>query len=360
MKRLLLFAVTVALAGTVAGLAGAQSPPAAVTRTIAALRQAGAPGVVVMVAKDGTPTLTIASGLADTKSRARAAAGDHFRVASITKMFVATVVLQLVGEGKLALSDTVQQRLPGLVPNGRRITIRELLQHTSGLYDFIDDPRVFNPYLSGHLGYTWSPRQLVKIAVSHHPLFAPGAKWSYSNTNYFLLGLIVEAVTKDTLGAELTRRILQPLGLHQTRFEAGTHVAAPTAHGYYNGQDVTGLSGSLYWAAGAMVSTAGDLVRFTSALFGGRLLRPHQLHEMETTVPIPYGSSAYGLGLIRVSTACGGAWGHKGNVPGYTSWALSSTDGKRQAIVLASSTEFPNPGVYEAAVDGLASTAFCS
>src|SRR5207247_1615364 len=103
--------------------------------------------------------------------------------------YVATVVLQLVGEHKLSLSDSVEHLLPGLVPNGNRITVRELLNHTSGLFDYEQDSRVLKPYLSGNLGYRWPPRTLVKIAVAHKPLFAPGARYSYSNTNYMLAGL---------------------------------------------------------------------------------------------------------------------------------------------------------------------------
>jgi D-alanyl-D-alanine carboxypeptidase len=357
-KRLLFALAVVIVAG--AGVAAAQPAPSAVPRAVAALRKAGAPAVVVEVAKNGSASTVVVSGFADTARRTPAVAADHFRAGSITKIFVSTVVLQLVGEGKLSLSDTVAKRLPGLVPNGGRISVRELLQHTSGLYDYTDDPRLFAPYLTGNLAYAWHPRQLVKFAVSHKPLFAPGVRWSYSNTNYVLLGLIVQAVTKDTLAGELERRILRPLGLHETRFATGSQISAPAAHGYFGGRDISGLSGSAYWAAGAMVSTARDLARFLSALLGGKLLRPQQLRAMETTVPINSGVNSYGLGLIHVVTTCGAAWGHNGIVPGYSSWAISSPDGKRQAVVLASSRAFPNAADYEAAINALAQTAFCS
>ena len=358
MKRLLVALTVVVAAG--AGVAAAQPVPPAIPRAVTALRKAGAPGVVVAVAKNGSVSTVVTSGVADTARRAPVDAGDHFRAGSITKIFVATVVLELVGEGRLSLSDTVAKRLPGLVPNGARITLRELLQHTSGLYDYTDDPRLFAPYLSGNLAYAWRPRQLVKLAVSHKPVWPPGRVWSYSNTNYVLLGLIVQAVTKDTLGGELERRILRPLGLHDTRFASGTQILPPAAHGYFDGRDISGLSGSSYWAAGAMVSTAGDLARFLSALLGGKLLRPQQLRTMETTRPINSGPNGYGLGLIHVVTSCGRAWGHNGIVPGYSSWAMSSPDGKRQAIVLATSQAFPNAPDYEAAINSLAQVAFCS
>ena len=157
------------------------------------------------------------SGLADTRVRRPVQAVDHFRIGSVTKTFVAAVALQLVGERRLSLSDTVEERLPGLVPGGDKITLRELLQHTSGLYDYTNDPRTFAPYLKGNLAFAWKPKQLVATAVAHAPLFDPGAQWSYSNTNDVLLGLIVEAVTKNGLANELARRVFRPLGLHQTR-----------------------------------------------------------------------------------------------------------------------------------------------
>jgi CubicO group peptidase (beta-lactamase class C family) len=241
-------ALLLALAVAASASAGPPPPHANTKAALAALVRAGAPGAVIAL-RSGSSLTVLEGSFSDPRTHRLVRAGDHFRIGSITKIFVATVVLQLVAEGRLTLADTVEQRLPGLVPGGDRITLRELLQHTSGLYDYTDDPRTFAPYLGGKLAYAWKPRDLLAIAVSHKPLFAPGARWSYSNTNYLLLGLIVEAVTKDSLGGELARRIFRPLGLRQTRFEPGTHVAAPAAHGYYKAVDVTGLNGSAYWAA---------------------------------------------------------------------------------------------------------------
>jgi D-alanyl-D-alanine carboxypeptidase len=347
----------VAAVAVAVAVAQAQSgPPAKTARALEALVAAGAPGAEVLI-EDGSSTSVLLSGFANPQTKEQVRAIDHFRVGSITKSFVATVVLQLVAEGKLSLADTVEQRLPGLVPRGNGITIRELLQHTSGLYDYASDARVSEPYLLGNLGYSWTPRQLVAFAVSHKPLFRPGARWSYSSTNYLLLGLIVEAVTKDTLGNELRRRIILPLGLRQTSFEVGRHIAAPAAHGFYNGIDVTTLSGSPYWAAGAIVSTAADVARFYRALLGGKLLRPQQLKSMETTVNA--GASDYGLGLEETSTPCGKAWGHDGLVPGYTSFARSSKDGRHQIVVLSTSTTLPSGRKVQVALDKLVVTAFC-
>ena len=349
----------VALAACVAASAAAApaGQPHATTRAaLAALARQGSPGVVVLF-RNGSSTSVLVSGVADTKTRAPMGVADHFRIGSITKSFVATVVLQLVAEKKLSLSDTLGKRLPGLVPNGRRITVQELLQHRSGLYNYTDDPHVLAPYDKGDLGHVWTPRQLVGYAVRHPTFFPPGTKWTYSNTNYILLGLIVEAVMKDTLADQLDRRIFRPLGLRQTSFAVGRRIAAPAAHGYADGRDVSTYSGSVWWAAAAIASTAGDVARFYSALLGGRLLPSRELKEMESTTPV--GLYGYGLGLQRIPTSCGDAWGHKGIVPGYTSFGLSSADGKHQIVLLATTTEFPNPESFGTVFDRIAITGFC-
>ena len=172
-------------------------------------------------AETASSTITVTSGLGEVSTKTPIRANDRIRVASLAKTYTATVVLQLVGEGKLRLTDTVERWLPGLVPHGDAISIRQLLNHTSGLADFEYDPTVLAPYLAGDLSHPWAPRRLVQIAVSHPPLFAPGTDESYSSTNYLLAGLIVEARTGHTLGSELNRRIFQPL--HLTRHQLPDH-----------------------------------------------------------------------------------------------------------------------------------------
>jgi CubicO group peptidase (beta-lactamase class C family) len=156
-------------------------------------------------------------------------------------------VVRPVSEGELRLDHTVQRRLPGVVPNGSKITIRQLLNHTSGLSDFESDARYLKPYLAGNLAYYWSPRQLVRMGISHKPLFAPGRGWSYSNTNYVVAQLIVERLTRRTIGGELERRIFQPLHLRQTSYPTKPGLPRPYVHGYMlltqpPLTDVTGLS----------------------------------------------------------------------------------------------------------------------
>jgi D-alanyl-D-alanine carboxypeptidase len=299
---------------------------------------AGVPGVVVLVHRDDR-TLRLASGYSDRATRTAMRVSDRFRIGSVTKSFVATVVLQLVGEGKLSLDDPVAHWLPGLVPHGEDITIRDLLSHRSGLFDYLNDQRVLRPYLAGDFGYAWTPRRLVAISASHNALFSPGARFSYSNTNYILLGLVVEAVTGHPIAAELRRRIFTPLGLHSTSFPASPLISGAHAHGYLvrgkNAlQDVTRVSPSYAWTAGGITSTADDIAKFYAALLGGRLLKPELLRAMEAT------REHYGLGLFQTPGPCGSLWGHDGAIAAYLTLAFNSKDGRKQMVVLVNSLTF--------------------
>ena len=292
--------------------------------------------------RDGNRTVSYAAGLADVKGKRPIRVGDRFRVASITKTYTATVVLQLVAEGKLSLDDTVEQRLPGLVPNGARITIRQLLNHTSGLFDDERDAQILKPYYAGELGHYWLMRQLVARAIAHKPLHAPGARWSYSNTNYILAALIVQAVTGNTFGSELRSRIFRPLHLDATSYPTTPKMPNPYVHGYFefgkqSGFDITNLSPSLYASAGAIVSNVADVADFFRALLTARLLRPAELrgnedHRRPERQADDRGR-AYGLGLVRWPVPCGSAWGQEGGIPGYASRIYSSADGRRQALL---------------------------
>jgi D-alanyl-D-alanine carboxypeptidase len=265
---------------------------------------------------------------------------DRYRVASVTKPLVSTIVLELVAEGRLALTDTVERRLPGLVPNGGSITIRQLLNHTSGLYDYGSDLKWQDARLNDPRR-EWTPRELVAIAVSHPPLFAPGRGWYYSNTNYILAGLIVEAVTGKPLGQELRDRLVTPFALRATTYPTGTAIEGRHAHGYVGRGsglpiakgtlvDVTSILSPSAWGAGQVVSNADDLSRFFQALLRGRVLTAAQLRAMKTVVP----GYAYGLGIRRASTACGTAWGHNGDIPGYRNVVWATADGRRAAAVM--------------------------
>jgi D-alanyl-D-alanine carboxypeptidase len=332
-----------------------------------ALVAAGAPGAILLV-RNGDRTVRLTAGLGNVAQKTPMRPGDHFKIASLTKTYTATVVLQLVGEGKLRLGDTVEQRLPGLVPNGSKITIRQLLNHTSGLFDFEVDPRYLKPYLSGNFGYYWAPRQLVRMGVSHKPLFPPGGGWSYSNTNYVVAQLIVEAVTGKTLGAELKRRIFQPLDLRDTSYPTKPGLPSPYAHGYMllgkpPATDVTGLSPSLAPGSGAIVSTAQDVADFYRALLSGRLLKPKELQAMKTTVSERTGKAVVtgpgsGLGIGRSGISCGG-WSHTGELPGYDVAAVSSANGRRQVVLMMNQNRSTLPKRTVALFDGLVEKAYC-
>ena len=296
-------------------------------------------------------------------------AGDRFRVGSVTKTFVATVVLQLVGEGRLGLEDSVERWLPGVVPNGAGITVRQLLNHTSGLFAYGGDSDFVMEATRNPLR-VWTPREIVAIATAHPPNFAPGEAWSYSDTNYFVLGLIVETATGRTLASELGRRIIAPLRLRATSLPSAPRIAGRHAHGYFLQplQDVSVGSPSFDWAAGGLVSNARDLAGFFRALLGGRLVRPELLRLMRTTVAAPLlgRGYAYGLGLQKVPAPCGALWGHTGASPGYDTHALNGPRGTRQVVVLVNATSTLSPAGFFGlptragrAVDRLITTAYC-
>jgi D-alanyl-D-alanine carboxypeptidase len=337
-------------------------------KDVDALVAAGAPGAILLV-RDGNRTVRFTAGLGNVARKTPMRPNDHFKIASLTKSYTAAVVLQLVGEGRLDLGDSIEQRLPGLVPNGDKITIRQLLNHTSGLADFEVNPRYLKPYLSGNFGYYWAPLQLVKMGVSQKPLFAPGTGYSYSNTNYVLAQLIVEKVTGKTIGVELKRRIFQPLHLDDTSYPTKPGLPSPYAHGYKllgkpPAVDVTGLSPSLAPGSGAIISTALDVADFYRALLSGKLLKPEQMTAMKTVVSLRTGKivasgAGDGLGIARPPFSCVG-WSHGGELPGYEVFAISSPDGRRQTVLMMNQDRSTAAKRAVALFDKLYEKAFCA
>jgi D-alanyl-D-alanine carboxypeptidase len=335
--------------------------PAALQRQLDGVVEAGTPGVVGLV-RTGERTWQGASGLGDLRTNRPARAGDRFRVGSVTKSFVATLVLQLVGEGRLGLDDKLERWLPGLVSGGERITVRQLLNHTSGLYNYTDDLPEQRRSLR--------PEELVAIATGHKPLFAPGTRFSYSNTNYILAGLVVERVTGQRLADQLQQRIFQPLGLDDTelpttqRALGGLHAkgyAPPDEDWQVTDSparlvDVTEMDTSWAWAAGAMVSTTEDLARFYRALLGGQFLPPELLQQMRTTVDAGQVGRGfrYGLGLEVVQGGCGvELWGHGGSIEGYGTTAFSTADAGRQLVMAINLQPEPEPAAAATAVENI-------
>ncbi|MFD9821586.1 serine hydrolase domain-containing protein [Streptomyces violascens] len=303
----------------------------------------GDPGALVAVGgRPGGAVLT--SGVADVKSHAPMRGDSRFRIGSMTKPFVATVVLQLVGEGRVVLDAPVERYLPGVVRghgnDGRRITVRQLLQHTSGIPDYLDHLKP-EDVLNDPLAH-YDTRDLVKLALAHRRAFEPGTDWRYSNTGYLLAGMLIEQVTGHPYGDEIRRRVIEPLALRQTSVpDDASEIRGPHARGYARPgkdaplKDITALNPTVAGPSGSMVSSGADFNRFLDALLRGKLLAPTQLHDMMRTRPTgnPDGG-AYGLGLESHPLPCGGlAWGHDGGLPGYQTTAAATADG-RQATAM--------------------------
>ncbi|MGW9121402.1 serine hydrolase domain-containing protein [Streptomyces sp. NPDC055663] len=309
----------------------------------ALLHSDGLPAALASVTDRAGHTGTYTAGVGDLATGSKVPRDGQVRIGSNTKTFTAVVVLQLVGEGKIRLDAPVDAYLPGLVRgegiDGRRITVRQLLQHTSGLPNYSN-------YLGDDVRY-FAPRELLGIALQHKADFDPGEGWKYSNTNYVLAGLIVEKVTRHTLASEMDRRIIKRIGLHHTYFPAPGDATIREAHpkGYYRVSadaplvDVTEIDPSWGWAAGQLVSTDSDLNRFFTALLSGDLLQEAQLTQMRTgTQPADatFGPGArYGLGLVSKPLPCGGLyWGHGGSFPGYETRGGATDDGRAANVAV--------------------------
>ncbi|SDT47844.1 D-alanyl-D-alanine carboxypeptidase [Streptomyces sp. TLI_053] len=338
---------TAVTAGTVTSAAAAGghgshgSHSATRTAMTELLRDEILPGTIAGVREDGG-NWSAAVGVADGTTGRPRSPQERFRIGSLTKTFTATVVLQLKAEGRLGLDDPVERWLPGVVQgngnDGSTITVRHLLGHTSGLFSYDEDPlmiqRLASPDFLKHRYDTYRPEDLVRTAVSHPPLFAPGSSRSYSNTNFVLAGMIVAKVTGHPYGQEIEQRILRPLGLRATSLP-GTAAGLPRPHavGYstlFGGSatpvETTELNPSWGGAAGEMISTTADLNRFYSALMQGRLLPQAEMDEM---VPAAGGP---GLGIGSVKLSCGvTAWGHTGGIHGSSTVALTTRDGRHTA-----------------------------
>ncbi|MEV5962631.1 serine hydrolase domain-containing protein [Kribbella sp. NPDC051952] len=248
-----------------------------------------------------------------------------FRAGSITKTFTATVVLQLVGEGKLQLDEPIDQWVPGV-----SIDLRQLLNHTSGLYNYTDDlPEPVGILRDRYLHR--EPQEMLSAGLEKPGLFAPGSSWSYSNTNYIALGLLIEAVTGNPYGDEVARRILQPLGLERTILP-GDDVELPEPHASaylpVDGElvDLARCNASQAWAAGELVSTATDLNTFYAAVLEGDLLAKPE-HQAMLTVFQPNEPYGYALGIERRELPDGQVvWGHTGGFYGYLTLSYHSAD----------------------------------
>jgi D-alanyl-D-alanine carboxypeptidase len=320
--------------------AAAPSDDDALRAALEAVVDAGATGAIGLVDAGANVSAT-AVGVARLDPPRPLRVSDQVRAGSIAKTIIATITLQLVGEGRLRLDDTIERWLPGMVPNGAAITIRMLLNHTSGIFDYTADPD-WNAAVFADPDRHWSPQELVAVGTAHSPLFPPGQGLAYSNTGYILIGLVLEKVTGQPVQDLVWQRVVRPLHLHGTFLATSARFRGAYAHGYFPPSltgdgylDASSFHPSIGWAAGALVSTAPDLARFYQALLSGRLLTPAVLNEMTTTVTGPdYPGIGVGLGIWSVETPCGTVWGHEGGIPGYKSFALNERGGTRSAVVI--------------------------
>ncbi|MDV6260794.1 serine hydrolase domain-containing protein [Rhodococcoides yunnanense] len=379
MSKLRVFAaLTVSTSLLVSGCTSSDEPSAVETTTttptsgnirtddvqaaLDALVDAGSVAAVAQV-RDGESTWSGAAGLVERGGTEAASAEDEVRIASVTKSMVATVVLQLVDEGKLQLDQPVDELLPGLLP--KPVTVRQLLDHTSGVPDYLTG---FDSAadIASRSGDVVTDDELIDAALALPWPTDPGSAFVYSNTNYVLLGRIAADLDGKSIGQSLQDRIFDPLEMADTTYPTDAAIADDALHGYVleNGTytDVTDFDASIWSSGAAVVSTVGDLNTFFRGLFDGTLIPQNLIDAMQVLTP-----TGYGLGLLLGGDACNPGsgelvFGQRGNGFGYRTFAFSSPDGQRQ-VSLAWTAAAPNPAVdpleqpaTEALIAGLAST----
>lgn len=357
-------------------------------RDLAAVRAAGG-GDVNVVARLDTPrgTLRARYGTAGPGSTAPVPWDPEFRVASTTKTFTAVVVLQLVAEGRLSLDDTVEHWLPGVVDgngnDGSRITVRDLLRQTSGIFEYLADPELQDALLHHFDENRYNatpPAQLVAVAMKHHPVFTPGPagtprQWAYSNTNYLLAAMIAEKAdgTGATWSDMVEHRVIAPLGLRHTYIPGlNPFLTGPHERITMNGPDGKPVDltehSFMHTADSGVVSTPADLNTFFRALATGRLLPAEQWRQMRETVPYddlpvpPAGrQGGYGLGLRQMPLTCGGvAYLHEGDGIGVYSRPAVGDDGRRAVTVsVTTTTALIDQDKVNRAVEALTDHALC-
>ncbi|MGO4459536.1 serine hydrolase domain-containing protein [Streptomyces sp. M-16] len=334
---------------------------AALQNTLAA----GAPGAMARISGvDGVQTKT--AGVRDKVSGAAMDTDARFRIGSVTKTFSSVVLLQLVAEKKIELDQPVNHYLPGLLPDDR-ITVRHLMTHRSGLSDYTN--AMFNNTVPGFEAVrnkVFSYQELVQLSLNEPRTGEPGAAYSYSNTNFVVVGMLIEKATGHPVVKEYDRRIIKPLKLRNTSYvHPDTKIKGLHANGYLHPDEegaplVDSTEQTVSWAqsAGAMISSAADLNTFTSALVTGKLLPAQMLDQMLTMTPTDATNTRfYGLGLRRYDLSCGtSVYGHTGTVQGFYTYAFSTRDGKRSLAAMANTS---NRGSANTALGGTLEAAFC-
>jgi len=351
-RRAAAAAVTTALMMSVPACTSAPRPATAdpadpqLLAVAQSLVDAGYPGAITArTDPDGTPHVATA-GYDNVAARTLIRPDSEVRIGSATKTFTAVVILQMVQQGKFSLDTSIEELLPEVVVRKQgvdptTISVRDLLQHTSGLPEYADliakDP-------FGQRNTYRSPRDMLDIALRRHASYEGIKTYSYSNTNYLVLGLIAERVTQRSIGELIADRIVGPLGLRHTYFPApgerrfrGPHVTGYHVTAGGDLDDISESDPSWTWAAGAMISTPAELNKFMQAVLGGDLLDEHTTKLMLTGIPtgedlLP--GSTYGLGIESINLSCGSAWGHSGDIPGYQTRNAVASDGTAVTVTV--------------------------
>ena len=303
------------------------------------------PGLIAGFALHSQAPIIVAVGTGDVESQRALRVTDQLRIGSITKTFTATAVLQLSEMGALHLSDTVS-RWVATIPHADSITVEHLLRHTSGLFNYTDSQAFFALVQSPDGPRVWRPDELIEYATGDNHLFSPGDRWAYSNTNYILLGMIVQEIRQQPLAAVFRQQIFAPLEMTDTFLDGEEPTASRLVPGYSvhpeDSAQFIDVSNAMHvsaaWAAGGIVSAAEDLLTFNRALFGRRLLRPVSFSQMtDFTVaadPVYPMVNGYGLGLVSMEIAGKACYGHVGNIPGYSSLMAHLPDDEAYLVVL--------------------------
>jgi D-alanyl-D-alanine carboxypeptidase len=327
----------------------------------------GPPGGVVTLRR-GSQTMVLTTGVADVGTDRRPRASDHMRIASVAKTYNGAVILRLVARAGLRLGSTIGEILPDLPRAWRRVTVRRMLNHTSGLPDYTQSDGFREQFQTDPAGFV-SPAKIVGWVRRDPLMFRPGSRYAYSNTDNIVLGLMAQKVTGSRYGRLLRRFVFRPLGLRETSLPAAPRLPRPFLHGYVTEpgsppEDVsTLLSPSGAWASGGIVSTPLELNRFIRGLLGSRLFpRATQRRQLrfvrggESSPPGP-GANSAGLAIFRYRTRCGTVYGHTGNFPGYVQFAAATRDGRR---AVTTSFNIPAPeGELLARLRELQETAVC-
>ena len=342
----LVAAIALGAAGGAASAAPSKGEAESLKSRAQGLVGAGYPAALAAVTDSKGESAGVAVGKGSLEAGQAPPLDGEVRIGSNTKTFVAVVVMQMVQEGKVGLDEPIETYLPGLIKgegiDASRITVRQLLQHTSGLPEHTDYYFSSNAAALENIQHYIPARDLLDVALSKPAAFEPGTQWSYSNTNYIVLGMLIERVSQRPVGEQIDQRIIKRLGLSHTYFPGNGEKKIRGSHpqGYHiNGEgkleDVTEMDASLPWAAGAMVSTPSELNTFFQAVFDGRLLTQTSIDEMKKGVDTGSGGMVYGLGLFGTPLSCGGtSWGHGGGIFGYETHNAVGPDGTAVTVAV--------------------------